>query len=171
MPLWHHIQNSLPYSVADTGFPIGGMPTHWGGTNLRHICFSVKMYAKTNELDPLRGLGCTVSTPISANAIIANGFFFLTWITKGSCTPSVCVNIQVNICVCEFTMHIYLMFEWTMLFCLFCIANANASLGPEAKLAMLVCVIASASQMETLGVFRIIDTNGTHWIHKRKRKL
>ena len=32
-----------------------GVLTHWGGTNLRCICFSVKMYVKTKELDPVGG--------------------------------------------------------------------------------------------------------------------
>ena len=37
-----------------------------------------------------------------------------------------------------------------MLFCLYHITNANASLGPEAKVAMLVCVIASPLKIQTL---------------------
>ena len=35
----------------------GGAPTHWGGTNLQRIYFSVKMYAKTKEIDPVGGGG------------------------------------------------------------------------------------------------------------------
>ena len=41
--------------VADPGFPVGGAPTRWGDTNLRHVHFSVKMYAKMKEIDPVGG--------------------------------------------------------------------------------------------------------------------
>ena len=41
--------------MADPGFPVGGAPTGWGGTNLRRIHFSAKMYAKTKEIDPVGG--------------------------------------------------------------------------------------------------------------------
>ena len=47
-----------------------------------------------------------------------------------------------------------------MLFCLYHIANANLSLGPEAKLPMLVCVITSPSL--TLGALGTVETNDTH---------
>ena len=36
-------------------FPLGGVPTHWGGANLRHVHFSVKTYAKMKEFDPVGG--------------------------------------------------------------------------------------------------------------------
>ena len=42
-------------SVADPGFPIGGAPTHWGGTDLQCVHFLVKTYAKTKEMDPVGG--------------------------------------------------------------------------------------------------------------------
>ena len=32
-----------------------GVPTHWGGANLRRIHFSVKTYVKTKEIDPVGG--------------------------------------------------------------------------------------------------------------------
>ena len=41
--------------VADPGFPVGGC-TRWGGVDLRHGHFSVKMYAKTKELGPMGGV-------------------------------------------------------------------------------------------------------------------
>ena len=41
--------------MADPGFPVGGAPTRWGGTNLRCVHFSVKTYAKTKEIDPVGG--------------------------------------------------------------------------------------------------------------------
>ena len=41
--------------MADPGFPVGGAPTRWGGTNLRHIHFSAKTYAKMKEIDPVGG--------------------------------------------------------------------------------------------------------------------
>ena len=50
-------------SVADPGFPIGGAPTRWGGTNLRCVHFSAKMYAKTKEIDPVGGGGAPAATP------------------------------------------------------------------------------------------------------------
>ena len=55
-----------------------------------------------------------------------------------------------------------------MLFYLYHIAHANANLGPETKLEILVCVI-KFHQTQTLGVFSTIETNDTHWIRKRKR--
>ena len=44
-------------AVADPGFPLGGVPTHWGDANLRRVHFSAKTYAKTKEIDPVRGGG------------------------------------------------------------------------------------------------------------------
>ena len=41
--------------MADPGFPVGGAPTHWGGANLRHAHFLVKMYVKMKEIDPVGG--------------------------------------------------------------------------------------------------------------------
>ena len=41
--------------MADPGFPVGGAPTHWGGTNLRCVHFLAKMYAKMKEIDPVGG--------------------------------------------------------------------------------------------------------------------
>ena len=51
-------------SVADPGFPIGGAPTHWGGANLRHGHFLVKMYAKMKEIDPVGGGGRAAAPPL-----------------------------------------------------------------------------------------------------------
>ena len=36
-------------------FPLWGPPTRWGGANLRRIHFSVKMYVKMKEMDPVGG--------------------------------------------------------------------------------------------------------------------
>ena len=47
-------------------------------------------------------------------------------------------------------------------------ANAIASLGPEAKFAMVVCITTGPSQTQMLGVLSIIESNDTHWIRKRK---
>ena len=33
----------------------GSRISHWGGSNLQCRCFSVKMYAKMKELDPVGG--------------------------------------------------------------------------------------------------------------------
>ena len=43
------------------------------------------------------------------------------------------------------------------------------SLGP-AKLSMVVCVITSPWQTQSLGVLSTIGTSDTHWIRKRKHK-
>ena len=43
-------------AVADPGFPVGGTPTHWGGTNLQRIHFLVKTYVKMKEIDPVGGV-------------------------------------------------------------------------------------------------------------------
>ena len=47
-------------TVADPGFPIGG---GGGGTNLRHVHFSVKTYVKTKEIDPVGGGGGAAAPP------------------------------------------------------------------------------------------------------------
>ena len=47
-------------SVADPVFPAGGggaNPLGGGGADLRHVHFSVKMYTKTKEMDPVGGGG------------------------------------------------------------------------------------------------------------------
>ena len=49
------------YTVADPGFP------GWGGANLRRVHFSVKMYAKTKEMDPVGGRAPAAPPPGSAN--------------------------------------------------------------------------------------------------------
>ena len=46
----------LPVPVADPGFP-------FGGADLQHVCFSVKMYVKMKELDPVVGGGGAGSAP------------------------------------------------------------------------------------------------------------
>ena len=43
------------YTVADPGFPVGGVCTRWGGMDLRCGYFLVKMYAKMKELGPIGG--------------------------------------------------------------------------------------------------------------------
>ena len=48
--------------MADPGFPVGGVCTHWGGVDLQHGHFSVKMYAKTKELGPIGGV-CRARPP------------------------------------------------------------------------------------------------------------
>ena len=55
--------NSGSKSVADPGFPIGGVPTRWGGANLQHVHFLAKTYAKTKEMDPVGG-ACTSGAPL-----------------------------------------------------------------------------------------------------------
>ena len=47
---------SIKRAVADLGFPVGGVLTHWGGANLRCIHFLAKTYAKTKEIDPVGGV-------------------------------------------------------------------------------------------------------------------
>ena len=49
----------LPYPVADPGFPVGGV-------DLRCRYFSMKMYAKTKELDPVGGMrpACPLDPPM-----------------------------------------------------------------------------------------------------------
>ena len=44
--------------MADPGFLVGGGAEPLGGANLRRGHFSVKMYAKTKELDPVGGGAC-----------------------------------------------------------------------------------------------------------------
>ena len=55
--------------MADPGFSIVGATDPLGGTDLRHVHFSVKMYAKTKEIDPVGGGGgtCQWHPPGSAN--------------------------------------------------------------------------------------------------------
>ena len=48
-------------AVADPGFPIGGVPSCWGGTDLQHGCFSVKTYVKMKEMDPVGGRALAVA--------------------------------------------------------------------------------------------------------------
>ena len=64
-------------SVADPGFPIGGVPTHWGGTNLRHVHFLAKMYAKAKEMDPVGGGGHMLVAPPGSANVICNLFYDL----------------------------------------------------------------------------------------------
>ena len=59
--------------MADPGFPVGGggggggrRAVGEGGTNLQCGCFSVKMYVKTKELDPV-GVCAPEAPPGSAN--------------------------------------------------------------------------------------------------------
>ena len=48
-PIIHH-------SVTDPGFPVGGgAGPLGGGTDLQHVHFSAKTYAKTKEIDPVGG--------------------------------------------------------------------------------------------------------------------
>ena len=49
-------------------FPLGGVLSHWGGTDLRHGCFLAKTYAKMKELDPVGGHVLAAPPPGSANA-------------------------------------------------------------------------------------------------------
>ena len=53
---------SIFKTVADPGFPVGGRRPV-GGANLRCIHFSVKMYAKMKEIDPVGGGGGAPATP------------------------------------------------------------------------------------------------------------
>ena len=50
-------------TVADPGFLVGGACTRWGGMDLRHGHFLVKMYAKMKELGPIRG-ACAGHAPL-----------------------------------------------------------------------------------------------------------
>ena len=55
--------------MADPGFAMGGggACTHWGGMDLRHRHFLVKMYAKMKELGPIGGgmhLACPLDLPM-----------------------------------------------------------------------------------------------------------
>ena len=45
----------IPNTVADPGFPVGGVPSRLGGANLQRGYFLAKMYAKMKELDPVGG--------------------------------------------------------------------------------------------------------------------
>ena len=53
-------------------FPLGEVPTCWGGADLRCVHFSVKTYAKTKEIDPVGGARAGSAPPGSANATVAN---------------------------------------------------------------------------------------------------
>ena len=58
------------YSVAYPGFPVGGgRAPVTGGVDLRHGCFSVKMYEKMKELGPIGGGVHPAHPPRSANVI------------------------------------------------------------------------------------------------------
>ena len=50
---WHNTLERM--AVADPGFPIGGVPTRWGGADLQRVHFLAKMYVKTKEIDPVGG--------------------------------------------------------------------------------------------------------------------
>ena len=52
---WDIVSDLRLLSVADPGFPVGGYRAVRGGASLRCVCFSVKMYAKIKELDPVGG--------------------------------------------------------------------------------------------------------------------
>ena len=62
------------YSVADPGFPVGGVLTCWGGANLRRIHFLAKTYVKMKEIDPVGGGAPRYPPPGSANDITTVGF-------------------------------------------------------------------------------------------------
>ena len=47
-----------------------GVPSRWGGANLRRGYFSAKMYAKTKELDPVGGRVPAAPPPRSANGSV-----------------------------------------------------------------------------------------------------
>ena len=68
-----NIHYSLQITVADPGFPIGGAPTHWGGTNLQCIHFLAKTYVKMKEIDPVGGGGRRRRRPPGS----ANGLYIL----------------------------------------------------------------------------------------------
>ena len=58
--------------MADPGFPIGGVPAHWGGANLQCIHFLAKMYAKSKEIDPVGGAragGAPLDPPMTGNFV------------------------------------------------------------------------------------------------------
>ena len=42
---------------ADPGFPVGGVDPFWGAWTSDEAAFSVKMYVKMKELDPVGGRG------------------------------------------------------------------------------------------------------------------
>ena len=59
--------NMLLKSVADPGFPVGGVAPVRGGVDLRRGHFLVKMYVKTKELGPIGSLDPPMEVlPISA---------------------------------------------------------------------------------------------------------
>ena len=49
------------FAVADPGFPVCGGTDPLGGTDLQHVHFSVKTYAKMKGLDPIGG--CMLAAP------------------------------------------------------------------------------------------------------------
>ena len=60
--------NSSQWRIQD--FPLGGVPTRWGGANLQRVHFSVKTYVKMKEMDPVgggRGGACQWCPPGTAN--------------------------------------------------------------------------------------------------------
>ena len=60
------IKRGYQWRIQD--FPLGGgVLTHWGGTNLQRIHFSVKTYAKMKEMDPVGGGHVPQAPPGSAN--------------------------------------------------------------------------------------------------------
>ena len=67
---------SLYATVADPGFPVGGGGGEplGGGTDLRRGHFSVKMYAKTKELDPVWGRGAHRRRPPGSANMLSHKF-------------------------------------------------------------------------------------------------
>ena len=61
--------------MADPGFPVGGAPTRWGGTNLRHVHFSAKTFAKMKEIDPVGGGGGRRGAPLDPPMIFMQADF------------------------------------------------------------------------------------------------
>ena len=53
--------------MADPGFPVEEVWTHWGGVDLQHGCFLAKMYAKMKKFG-LMGGHVPSTPPRSANA-------------------------------------------------------------------------------------------------------
>ena len=61
----------IRYSATSGGSRIsrwgGGVPTRWGGANLRRVHFLAKTYVKTKEIDPVGGARAGGAPPGSAN--------------------------------------------------------------------------------------------------------
>ena len=102
-----YITKILYTSVADPGFPIGGVPTNWGGADLWHVHFLVKMYAKTKEMDPVGGGGGTHwryppgSTNVFQSCFISTmiinfEFHYIDW----------CMEIRIDIYLCRWILEI-----------------------------------------------------------------